>query len=136
VDVFAADNNGISLSVKAERYFERGGKRFVITNFDGDPVNYTLFRILETKGLNVVILETRDDFRKTAEKIISRMKIKGVFAKYNILQDKSAGYSLQMSGFNIDDAMLPGGGIFLTDRAMDPIVRDLVTDNGFTINNR
>jgi len=136
VDVFAADNNGISLSAKAERYFERGGKRFVITNFDGDPVNYTLFRILETKGLNVVILETQDDFRKTAEKIISRMKIKGTFAKHNLLQDKSAGYSLQMSGFNLDDAMLPGGGIFLTDRAMDPIIRDLVTDNGFIINNR
>lgn len=133
VDVFAADNNGISLSVNAERYFGRGGQRYVITSFDGDPINYTLFRILETKGYNVVIIEDRDDFRKVSEKLISRMKIKGSFAQHNVLQDRSAGYSLHMSGFKLEDAMLPGGGIFLTDRAMDRIVRDICIENGFNI---
>ncbi|NTV47415.1 MAG: LysM peptidoglycan-binding domain-containing protein [Chlorobiales bacterium] len=136
VDVFAADNNGIFLAVKAERYFERGGQRYVVTSFDGDPINYTLFRILETKGYNVVILEPQDDFRKISEKLISRMKIKGVFAKYDLIQDRSAGYSLQMSGFKLDNALLPGGGIFLTDRAMDRIIRDIFTENGFNIDSR
>lgn len=136
LDVFASDNNGITLSVKADRYFERGGQRYVVTNFDGDPINYTLFRILETKGYKVVILEPKDDFKKISEKLISRMKIKGIFAHHDILKDTSAGYSLNMSGFKLDDAMLPGGGIFLTDRAMDRIVRDLITENGFTITNR
>ena len=136
VDVFEADNNGISLAVKAERYFVRGGQRYVVTSFDGDPVNYTLFRILETKGYNVVILEAQDDFRKISEKLFSRMKIKGVFAQHSLLQDRSAGYSLQMSGFKLDDALLPGGGIFLTDRSMDRIVRDLLTENGIDINIR
>ena len=133
VDVFGSDNNGISLSVKAERYFERGGQRFVVTSFDGDPVNYTLFRILETKGYNVVILEAQDDFRKVSEKLIARMKIKGAFAQHNLIQDDSAGYSLSMSGFKLDDALLPGGGIFLTIRVMDKVVRDLFTENGFTL---
>lgn len=133
VDVFAADNNGISLAVKAERYFERGGQRYVVTSFDGDPVNYTLFRILETKGYNVVILEAQDDFRKISEKLISRMKIKGAFAQHNLIQDSTAGYSLQMSGFKLDDSLLPGGGIFLTDRTMDRIIRDLFTENGFSL---
>lgn len=136
VDVFATDNNGISLSVIAERYFERGGQRFVVTSFDGDPINYTLFRILETKGYKVVILESQDDFRKISEKIISRMKIKGTFAQHSLLHDGTAGYSLHMSGFKLEDALLPGGGIFLTDRTMDRIIRDLITDNGFTIDNR
>ncbi len=136
VDVFSADNNGISLSVKAERYFERSGQRYVVTSFDGDPINYTLFRILETKGYNVVIIENQDDFRKVSEKIISRMKIKGGFAQHTLLQDGLAGYSLKMSGFKLDDALLPGGGIFLTDRAMDRIVRDLFTENGLNVNGR
>jgi hypothetical protein len=136
VDVFADDNNGITLSVKAERYFERGGQRYVVTNFDGDPINYTLFRILETKGYNVVILEAQDDFRKISEKLISRMKIKGTFAQHKLLQDGSAGYSVQMSGFKLDDAVFPGGGIFLTDRTMDRIVRDLFSENGFNISGR
>ena len=99
-------------------------------------MNYTLFRILETKGYNVVILDAKDDFRKISEKLISRMKIKGVYAQQSLLQDGFAGYSLQMSGFKLDDALLPGGGIFLTDRAMDRIVRDLFAENGFTIDNR
>jgi len=136
VDVFAADNNGITLSVKAERYFERGGQRYVVTSFDGDPINYTLFRILETKGYNVVIIEARDDFRKIAEKLISRMKMKGTFDQHTLLRDGSAGYSLKISGFKLDDPLLPGGGIFLTDRTMDHIVRDLFTENGFNINSR
>ncbi len=136
VDVFATDNNGISLSVKVERYFERGGQRFVVTSFDGDPIHYTLFRILETKGYKVVILEADDDFRKVSEKLISRMNISGTFAQHKLLQDGAAGYSLQMSGFKLDDALLPGGGIFLTDRAMDRIVRDLFTENGYNINIR
>lgn len=136
VDVFEADNNGISLAVKAERYFESGGQRYVVTSFDGDPINYTLFRILETKGCNVIILDAQDDFRKISEKITSRMKIKGTFAKYDLLQDKSAGYSLQISGFMLDNKLLPGGGIFLTDRHMDRIVRDIFTENGFNIDNR
>jgi hypothetical protein len=136
VDVFAAVDNGISLSVKAERYFVHGGKRYVVTTFDGDPVNYTLFRILETSGVNVVILEAQDDFRKVSEKILSRIKIKGVFAQHSLLNDDSTGYSLQMSGFKLDDAQLPGGGLFLTDRAMDRIVRDLFIENGFTITSR
>ena len=136
MDVFATDNNGISLAVKAERYFERGGRRFVITSFDGDPVNYTLFRILETKGFQVVILEAQDDFRKILEKILHRMKIKGTFAKNNLLQNSTANYSLQMSGFNLDDAGLPGGGIFLTNLGMDRIIRELLTENGYSIYSR
>ncbi|MHB8058945.1 MAG: LysM peptidoglycan-binding domain-containing protein [Desulfuromonadaceae bacterium] len=136
IDVFAADNNGISLSVKAERYFERDGQRIVVTSFDGDPISYTLFRILETKGYKVVVSEPQDDFRKTAEKLISRMKISGGFAQYDLLQDKSAGYSLQMSGFKLDDHLLPGGGIFLTDRPLDRIVRDLFSENGISVDSR
>lgn len=136
LDVFAADNNGISLAVKAERYFERGGHRYVVTRFDGDPVNYTLFRILETKGYRVVILEAKDDFRKVSEKIASRMKMQGTFAQHNLLQGMSLGYSLQMSGIKLDDSSLPGGGLFLTNLSMDRIIRELLTENGYRIDNR
>lgn len=135
VDVFATEDNGISLSVGAERYFERAGQRYIVTGFDGDPTNYTLFRILEAKGYKVVILDAQDDFRKITEKIVDRMDMKGFYAQHGLLQDQVAGYSLQMSGFKLDDALLPGGGIFLTDRSMDRIVRDLVSENGFSINN-
>jgi hypothetical protein len=133
VDVFGADNNGISLAVQAERYFERGGQRYVIARFDGDPMKYTLFRILEAKGYSVVMLEAADDFRKISEKIISRMKLRGGFANHSLLQDSAAGYSVQMSGFKLDDTHFPGGGIFLTDRPIDRVVRGLFSEYGFTV---
>ncbi len=136
VEVFASEHNGISLSVKSERYFERGGKKYIVTSFDGDPINYTLFRILETKGYNVVILEAQDNFRKISEKLISRMKIAGNYGFHDLLKDNSSGYTLQMSGFKLDDRLLPGGGIFLTDRPMDRVIRDLCTENGYNITNR
>lgn len=133
VDVFAADNNGISLSVKAERFFERDGQRFVITSFDGDPVTYTLFRILETKGYRVVILEAKDDFRKISEKIFSRLRIQGGYAQHKLWPDDASNYSLQMSGFNLEGAGIPGGSLFLTNLQIDRIVRDLLTENGYNI---
>lgn len=136
VDVFASDNNGISLAVKAERYFERGGERFVVTSFDGDPINYTLFRILETKGFRVVMLSAQDDFRKVAEKLLSHLKIKGTFARHNLSKDSSANHSLWMSGFKLDDAGLPGGSLFLTNLEIDRIVRDLLMEDGYSISGR
>jgi hypothetical protein len=133
LDVFTADKNGISLSVKAERYFERGGQRYVVIGFDGNPVNSDLLKILEANGFRVIVLEAQDDFRKISEKLISRMKIKGTYAKHNLLQDSTANYSLQMTGFKLDDDGFPGGGLFLTNLEMDRIIRELLTENGYSI---
>ncbi|HEY3306859.1 MAG TPA: LysM domain-containing protein [Desulfuromonadaceae bacterium] len=133
VDVFAAENNGISLSVKAERFFEQDGQRFIVTSFDGDPITYTLFRLLETKGYRVVILEGQDDFRKVTEKILGRLRIKGDYAQHKLWTDDNQSYSLQMSGFKLDGPGIPGGALFITNLNLDPIIRDLLTENGYTI---
>jgi hypothetical protein len=133
LDVFAADNNGISLSVKAERYFERDGQRVVITRFDGDPVTYTLFRILETKGYRVAMLENQDDFRKISEKILARLNIHGGYAQHKLWPDEASNYSLQMSGYKLEGNGIPGGSMFLTNKQMDRIIRDLLVENGYSI---
>lgn len=136
IDVFAADNNGISLSVKAQRYFERNGKRHVVTSFDGDPVTYTLFRILETKGYQVLILEAQDDFRKISDKLLTRLKIQGQYAQHKLEQNVGANYSLQMSGYMLDGAGLPAGGLFVTNLVLDRVIRDLLIENGYSITSR
>lgn len=136
LDVFAADNNGISLSVKAKRYFERNGQRHVVTSFDGDPVTYTLFRILETKGFQVLILEAQDDFRKISDKLLPRLRIQGSYAQHTLDHDLGANYSLKMSGYKLDGAGLPADGLFLTDLELDRVIRDLLTENGYSINSK
>jgi hypothetical protein len=136
LDVFAADNNGISLSVKAERYFERDGQRHVVTSFDGDPVTYTLFRILETKGYQVTILDAQDDFRKITDKLLSRMRIQGAYAPHQLEQEAGGNYSLQMSGYKLEGPGFPVGGIFLTNIVLDRVIRDLLTENGYSITSK
>jgi hypothetical protein len=133
LDVFAADNNGISLSVKAERYFERGGQRYVVASFDGDPITYTLYRILETKGYQVAILEAKDDFRKVSEKLLSCLRIPGTYAQYNLSPDMGAGYSLHMSGFKLENSDFPAANVFLTNLELDRVIRDLLAEDGYSI---
>jgi hypothetical protein len=133
VDVFANDNNGISLSIKAGRYFEKGGQRHVVTRFDGDPVTYTLYRLLETKGYKVVMLEAQDDFRKITEKLLSGTGIQGTYARYQLGTDTAANYSLHMSGFRLTASDLPATGIFITSLEINPVIRDILIGNGYSI---
>ncbi|MDR3578520.1 MAG: LysM domain-containing protein [Oryzomonas sp.] len=136
LNVFEADDNGISLSVKADRSFVRNGQKYVITRFDGDAVTYTLFRILETKGYRVIILDRNDGFRKSTEKILSGMKIRGTYGRHDLIREEGLPYSVQMSGFWLDDPSLPGGSLFLTDLAIDRVERSLLLENGFNIYTR
>jgi len=133
LDVFAADHNGISLSVKAERYFERDGQRHVITRFDGDPITYTLFRILEAKGYQTVILDKKDEFPRVTEKLLSRMRINGAYEWQKIDFDADANYSLQMSGIRLEGSGLPEPGLFLTNLEIDGVIRNLLLENGYKI---
>src|SRR5512138_1569569 len=50
VELFGYRESGLVLTIKADRYLENGGDRIVISSFTGDPVAYTLTRLLETKG--------------------------------------------------------------------------------------
>jgi len=133
LDVFAAEDNGISLSVNAERYFERGGLKHVITRFDGDPITYTLYRILETKGYQTVILDGQDDFLKVTEKLLAGIGIQGTYASHILGPDAGVNYSLQMSGFRIGDGDLPASDLFLTNLEFDRGIRDLLLENGYRI---
>jgi len=133
VEVFAGENNGISLSVKAQRYFERDGQRFVISSFDGDPISYTLFRILEAKGYRVVILDKHDDFRKVSEKLFTALRLPSQYAQHAMWPETDSNYSVHMSGFRLEGAGVPGGSLFLTNLQIDRIIRDLLVENGYDV---
>jgi hypothetical protein len=136
LDVFAKDNNGISLSVNAERYFERGGQRYIVTSFDGNPILYTLYRILETKGYQVAILEGKDDFLKVSEKLLSRLRISGVYSKHKLSPDVGVNYSLHMSGFKFENPYNPVASVFLTNLKLDQVIRNLLTESGYSITSK
>ena len=133
LDVFAADNNGISLSVNAERYFELNGRRNIIARFDGDPVAYTLFRILETLGYRIIILDSHDDFKSITTKLSNRLELQSSYAQHTFEDDLNTNYSVYLSGFKIEGPGLTPGGLFVTNLALDRVVHDVLTGMGYSI---
>ena len=136
VELFKAAETGVGLSVSAERYFERNGKRFVVTRFTGDPIAYTLFRLLETKGYQVVILEPHDGFKAVATKLLSRMDLPASYTSQLLLADPAGRYTFEMSGFMLENAASGGGAVMLTDRPIDNAMRELLYDHGYQVQER
>jgi len=131
VELYDYRELGLSLTVKADRYFERGGERFVVSSFTGDPVSYTLTRLLETKGYNVIMLEGKDDFSRISDKLLSRLRLQGYYARHNLLEGGESPYSVQLSGVALQREK--GQELFLTNREIDPLIRDLLGGNGYQV---
>jgi hypothetical protein len=133
VELYGMGDGGIKLFVRADRYFEDAGDRYVVSYFDGDPITYTLTRLLETRGYRVIVLDPADGFRKVSEKLFSRMRIPGAFAKHDLLPSRDASYGIQMSGFRMRGPTGAGESAFLTNSEIDPLFRDLLDYNGYSI---
>lgn len=133
VELYGMADGGLRLDVRADRYFEDGRDRYVVSYFDGDPVSYTLTRLLETRGYRVVVLDPKDDFRKVSEKLLARLRLPGVFAQHDLLQYRDAPYGIQMSGVRMRGQGAGGETVFLTNVELDPLFRDLLDYNGYSV---
>jgi hypothetical protein len=80
------------------------------------------------------MLENHDDFRKVLEKILSPLHIQGGYAQHNLWPDNVSNYSLQMSGFKLEGAGVPGGSMFITNLTLDKLIHDLLKENGYSVN--
>lgn len=132
VELFGPHDSGIKLDIMADRYYEIGGERYIVSRFNGDPVFYTLMRLLETRGYRVVILEDKDSFKRVAEKLFSRMKLPSRFEKQRLWPAGELPYSVQLPGFMLRDPS-SGHKTLLTDSGLDPLVSELASMNGYTV---
>ena len=82
----------------------------------------------------MVVLETRDDFYATAGKILAALKIGAKYELYDLINEQGTPISLQMSGFLLDDPAGTAGLMLLTDVELDGIVRTLLNEFGFGVN--
>ncbi len=136
IELFSPADTGISLQVAAERVFERNGKQYVVARFNGDPVAYTLYRLLATKGYLVVILEPQDTFKLVATKLFDRMDLSSGYRPHLLLAEPTGRYSLEISGFLLENSAPGGGALMVTDRPIDRQVRDLLFDHGYQVQER
>ncbi|BDV44119.1 peptidoglycan-binding protein LysM [Geotalea uraniireducens] len=133
VELYGVDDGGVRLFVRADRYFESGGDRYVVSYFDGDPVSYTLTRLLETRGYRVIMLDPQDDFQKVSGKILSRLRIPGSYASYQLLANRHLPYDIRLSGFKVHGLAGRSGELFLTNATIDPLFRDLLDYGGYRV---
>jgi hypothetical protein len=89
--------------------------------------------LLETRGYRIIMLDDADTFSKVAEKLLSRLRIPGTYAKQPLWSSPEIPYTVKMSGIMLRDRQEPGRRLFLTDREMSPLVRDLVDFNGMDV---
>jgi hypothetical protein len=132
VELFGPGDSGLRLDIRADRYFEINGDRYLVSYFNGDPVFYTLMRLLETRGYRVIILEEKDDFKKVVDKLLSRLRIPGSYGRHRLWPDHDLSYGVRMSGYLLRD---PAGGknIFIAGKEIDPLVKELAELNGYQL---
>jgi len=132
VDLLRMGDEGVGLRVKADRYFEKNGERYVVTVFNGDPESYTLLRLLEATGYHVVMINPDEDFRSVSGKILSQLNISGSYALHDLLLSREIPYSIQMSGIMVKTTG-GRGRLFLTETRPDRVVAELLKLNGYTV---
>ena len=133
IDVYGRDNIGVTLEVPVDRYFEYEGRKYAVSLFDGDTVNYTLTGLLEMKGYQVIILHEGDDFRSVAEQLLSRLQLPGSYAEHELWPERGASYGVRLSGVMIRGSRVGGRNIFLTERHIDQLVQELAESNGYRL---
>ena len=134
IDIYAQDNIGVRLEVPVDRFFEYGGRRYVVGFFKGDPVTYTLTRLLELKGYRVIMLQDSDDLRSITDQVLSRLQLPGRYAEHELWPSRPAGYGVRVSGVLIrGDRNGEERKLFVTDRQVDPLVQELAELNGYRL---
>ena len=132
IDLLSMREGGVALRVKADRYFEKNGERYVVSFFKGDPENYTLLRLLETERYHVIMLTPGEDFRSVAGKILSQLRLPGRYEMQKLIASSDMPYTIQMSGFMLN-ASDKRGKLFLTGSSPDRLIGELLELNGYTI---
>ena len=132
IDLLSLSHGGIGLKIKVDRYFERNGRKYVVSVFKGDPEEYTLLRLLDSMDYHVIILDEKEDLRSLSSKILSRLDISASYAMHDLITARDLSYGIRMSGIMIDAPKGPGKIIF-TETRPDPVVSGLLEINGYMI---
>lgn len=125
--------SGVSLSVRVDRYIETGGRKILLSFNEANPVQYTLLKLLQLKGYQVVTIHPMDDFRKVAEKVFSALRISAAFGTHHLGDSRESAVDVQLSGFVVGGTARNEGNTFLTNVGVDPLIREIAGFKGYTV---
>jgi hypothetical protein len=132
IDLLNMGDGGVGLRVKADRYFEKNGEKFVVSAFNGDPESYTVLRLLEAQRYHVIMLTPEEDFRSVSGKILSQLHLPSRYEMQELLGAGDNPYTIRMSGIMVKTPD-KRGKVFLTAARPERIITELLELNGFTI---
>lgn len=135
LDIIDVENSGVSISITPDRTFRHKGKIYCITYVKDSAAHNALDSVLKTKGINPIHIGPGDGFREISAKILSSIGVSGNYAFHTLWPEEGAGYSLKMSGIMIDNAGVSGESLFLTDREISRIIRDISSEYGLVVRN-
>jgi hypothetical protein len=125
--------SGVRLSVRVDRYLETGGRKVLLSFNEANPVQYTLLKLLQLKGYQVVTIHPTDDFRKVSEKVLSALRISASFGTHHLGDSRESSVDVQLSGFVVGGAAKTEGSTFLTNVGVDPLIREIAGFKGYTV---
>jgi hypothetical protein len=125
--------SGVSLSVRVDRYLEAGGRKVLLSFSEANPVQYTLLKLLQLKGYQVVTIHPSDDFRKVTEKVLSALRISAAFGTHHLGDSRESSVDVQLSGFVVGGTAKNEGSTFLTNVGVDPLIREIAGFKGYTV---
>ncbi|MDK9719489.1 MAG: hypothetical protein OEL57_16530, partial [Trichlorobacter sp.] len=64
------------------------------------------------------------------------MDLPSSYASHLLLADPAGQYSVEMSGFMLENTMAGGGAVMLTDRPIENAMRELLYDHGYQVQER
>lgn len=135
IEVADIDNSGISISITPDRYFQYKGKAYCIRYVRDTSFDTSLAPILAARGIHSIDLDRNDDFHKISERILTSVGLSGTYGFHKLWPEEDTRYSLQMSGVMIDGAGVAGESLFLTNREIDRIIKDISVENGYIVQN-
>lgn len=113
-------------SVKVDRYFEHNGKRFILSLSDNDPYTYTLFRLLEVEGYNVVRLGPADDFVKIVSTLLTRLDIPYRYAEQTLVLNDKNRTTTRVTGFLFTRDTIPPRQVLVTESSVAALSAELL----------
>lgn len=125
--------SGVTLSVRADRYFESNGRKVVVSCSEANPVQHTLLRLLVLKGYRVVMLNPEDDFKEISEKLLPALGVTAAFGMHPLWKQDGTPFNVHLSGFLFSESSRSGVRKILTNVHIDPLVEELARQNGFDV---
>jgi hypothetical protein len=91
-------NGGTPFNIKADRYFEENGKRFIVNFPNNDPYRYTVLHLLEREDYKLVQIGKTDGFFTISRKILDALNLKQDFAR-RTLTCEDGRFTIELSSF-------------------------------------